>query len=184
MKWTIASCLAAAGLLHLAACDQSPPPAQETAAAPSADAAALPADLFVAVEPAPARSVADVKADLDAGRDVVITGRIGGRKNPFVDGAAIFLLADTSMKACNELHGDTCPTPWDYCCEPRDSLAAKTATVQVVDDEGKPLRLNLAGEHGLDPLTVVTITGDVVPRDNTDTLLINARRIHVHRQES
>ncbi len=139
----------------------------------------LPANLFMAEAPKDAMSVAEAKADADASGEVVVRGRIGGRKEPFVDGAAVFLLADASMKACNELHGDGCKTPWDYCCEPRDSLAAKTATVQVVGEDGKPLRVGLEEEGGLEPLATVVVVGEIAKRGDSGVLVINARRIHV-----
>jgi hypothetical protein len=140
---------------------------------------ALPADLFAARASAGARNVEDIKKDATATGEVVVRGRIGGRASPFVEGMAVFILADASMKSCDELHGDTCKTPWDYCCEPRDSVAARTATIQVVDAAGKPLRVDLEGKHGMDPLAVLTIVGDVAIRDEGGALVINARKIHV-----
>lgn len=139
----------------------------------------LPDGLFVDTELPDPRGVGELKADTDATGDVVVHGRIGGRVEPFVPGVAMFLLADAEMKTCDELHEDKCPTPWDYCCEPRDSLKAKIATVQIIGDDGKPLRIELAGEHGLEPSAHVTIAGEVAQRDG-GSLVINARKIHVH----
>jgi len=144
--------------------------------------AALPAGLFVDQAPPGSRGVAEIKADAGATGEIVVHGRIGGRVRPFVDGAAVFLLADTGMKTCADLHGDACKTPWDYCCEPRDSLAARTATVQIVDAEGQPLRIDLDGRHGMSPLAEVTVAGEVAHRDG-GSLVINARKIHVKRLE-
>jgi hypothetical protein len=146
--------------------------------AASVERITLPPDLFVDQAPAGARGVGALRADASANGRVVLQGRIGGRVEPFVDGAAVFLLADKSMKACNELPGDGCPTPWDYCCEPRDSLAAKTATVQVVDADGKPLRVGLEGRNGLKPAAELTIAGEVAQRES-GSLVINARKIYV-----
>jgi len=155
---------------------------QRSATSARTRVAALPAGLFVDEAPSGGRSVADLKADKRATGEVVIHGRIGGRKQPFVDGAAVFLLADAGMKSCAELHGDACRTPWDYCCEPRESLAAKTATIQIVGADGKPLRADLAGQQGMSPLAELTIAGEVAQRDG-GTLVINARTIHVKRGE-
>ena len=141
-------------------------------------AATLPSDLFVDQAPPDARSVADLKADTSATGEVVVYGRVGGRVKPFVDHAAVFLLADTSMKSCDQLHGDACTTPWDYCCEPRDSLTAKTATIQILGDDGKPLRVDLNGQAGISPLAELTIAGEIAQRDG-GSLVINARKIHV-----
>src|SRR5262245_47846656 len=44
---------------------------------------------------------------------VVVVGRIGGRKNPWIKGTAAFSIVDRSKRACNEIPGDTCKTPWD-----------------------------------------------------------------------
>ena len=174
--FTATACLG----LALTACEQEQA-ATETPAATSAKTtlSALPAGLFVSTPPAGARGVGEVKADATATGEVVIHGRLGGRKEAFVNGVAVFLLADASMKSCNELHADSCPTPWDYCCEPRESLSAKTATIQVVGPDGKPVRTSLEGQHGLTPLTEVTVAGTVALRDDAGTLVINANRIHV-----
>ena len=112
----------------------------------------------------------------------------GGRerfamRRPFVNGAAVFLLADASMKSCDELHGDGCRTPWDYCCEPRESLAAKIATIQIIDADGRPLRMSLTGRHGLAPLAEITVLGEIAQRSDSGTLVINARKIHVKARE-
>jgi len=153
---------------------------ERTSASIPRDASALPAGLFIYDVPPGARSVAEVKAEVKNPGEVVVHGRIGGRREPFVDGAAVFLLADTGMKTCAELHGDTCPTPWDYCCEPRESLTAKTATIQVIGDDGKPLGVDLKGRQGLEPMAEVTVVGEIQTRVDASALLINARRVYVH----
>jgi hypothetical protein len=127
--------------------------------------------------------VAELKADNTETGEVILHGRIGGRAEPFVKGAAVFLLADTSMKACNELHGDACKTPWDYCCEPRESLASKILTIQIVGPDGRPLRLGLRGMHGLEPLTRLTIAGEIADRADGGVLIVNARKIHVAEEQ-
>lgn len=168
---------AVAGLI--VGCEQKTAAPQEQTAQPAtAAAAALPAGLFVATAPDGARGVHELKADADAQQEVVVHGRIGGSRAPFVDGVAVFLLADSDMKSCAEEPGDQCPTPWDYCCEPRDSLTANTLTVQVVGADGKPLRLSLDGQHGLKPLQEITVVGDVALRDG-QALVVNAKRIYI-----
>ncbi len=171
--------LACAGLT-LTGCEQKQNETKKPADASAEQAAsALPPELFVSEAPSGARSVGEVKADASAGGDVVIHGRIGGRKRPFVDGVAMFLLADVGMKPCDQLHGDDCPTPWDYCCEPRESLHAKTATIQVVGPDGKPLRERIKGAHGLKALVEIVVAGKIAQRDDSGTLVINADKIYV-----
>jgi hypothetical protein len=98
----------------------------------------------------------------------------------FVEGAAVFALIDSSVKSCDQLPGNTCRTPCDYCCEPPDVLKATTATIQLVDDDGKPQRVRMNGQRGLKPLAELTIAGEVASRDASGSLVINARRIHIH----
>ena len=58
-----------------------------------------------------------MRADAQDGDKVVVVGRIGGDVNPWVKGRAAFSLVDNSIRACSDIPGDSCPTPWDYCCE-------------------------------------------------------------------
>lgn len=141
--------------------------------------AVLPDDLFVDEAPAGARGVGEVKADADVTGEIVVTGRIGGRPKPFVEGAAVFVIADAKLAACSDRPGDSCPVPWDYCCEPQEERLANMATVRIVGEDGKPLSMSLAGKHGLDPLATVTVVGEIQPRSDTSVLVIDARRIHV-----
>lgn len=139
---------------------------------------ALPADLFASKPIANARGVAEVKSDETASGDVVITGRVGGRAEPFVDGAAVFILTDSALKSCDQIHGDKCQQPWDYCCETRESLIAHTATIRVTDADGKPIPLNIKDERGLSPLATVTIAG-TISTNKDNQLVIDAKQIYV-----
>lgn len=136
--------------------------------------------IFVDTVPAGAQGVAELKKNAVENSDVVIRGRIGGRAQPFVDGAAVFVLTDSSLKSCDQLHGDACKTPWDYCCETPESIAANTLTVQIVGDDGKPLRESVRGTHGLDRLKEIVVAGKIASRDESGgTIVINASRIAV-----
>lgn len=180
MTPVIALGMIAMAVVAVAGCEREEN-AGETAVKPTAQKAAaeLPDALFVELAPDGARSIAEVKADTEASGRVVVKGRIGGRKNLFVDGAAIFLLADTSMKSCKDRDKDKCATPWDYCCEPPDSLNAKVATVQIVGDDGRPLRVDIQGRDGLEPLATIVVSGEIVRQSGSGALVINAEHIHV-----
>ncbi len=167
-------------VLSTGGCDRHSKEAARATTAASTNAATLPLDLFAPAAPTGARPVSEVKADANASGDVIVHGRIGGRRDPFVKHAAMFLLADSGLKPCNELHGDSCPTPWDYCCESREAIAAGTATVQVLGNDGKPLAIGVKGRQGLDPLAKVTVAGEIMPRGDTGVLVINAKQIFVH----
>lgn len=156
----------------------------ERAAAPTAQstspaASALPAELWLAAEPAEAVSVRAVKLEAAAGREVAVRGRIGGRKDPFVTGSAVFLLVDKALPTCNERHADACPTPWDYCCEAREDVLASSATVQVVGGDGQPLKVGLQGQHGLVPGAEVVVKGQVAAAEKDGTLVLTARGVYV-----
>jgi len=157
---------ALAATFLLSGCDRTPAQSGGNTAKPKGTTVApLPAGLLVNVEPANAKGVEAVKADAAVGREVVLRGRIGGRVEPFVAERAVFIVADPDMATCKDLHGDGCPTPWDYCCEPKDHLLAATATLRIVGPDGQPLKLNLRGQHGLDPLALVTVAGKVSQMD-------------------
>ncbi len=180
----VLSIISGVALFALSGCEQSansaPPgkPAREPASKPAAAAeSALPAGLWLTQEPADAKPVADVKKAATAGQEIVVSGRIGGGKDPFVTGRAMFTLADRSLPSCVEKHGPGCETPWDYCCEPKDLLHASTLTVQVTGADGKPLKVGLMDVHGLKPLAEVFVTGKVSSAG--DNVVVAARGIYV-----
>ncbi len=77
--------------------------------------AGLPANLLLAAKPDGAKDVFDAKQAAKEGDTIVIRGKIGGSKDPFVDGRAVFTLADpTKIIECSKREGDTCTTPEDY----------------------------------------------------------------------
>ena len=103
------------------------------------------------LEKAPQRAaeVAATRKDAKDQQEVVVVGRVGGRKSPWVKNAAAFSIVDRSMKACNERPGDTCPTPWDFCCEA--DLPKSTVLVLIQDADGKLIKKDareLLGREG------------------------------------
>jgi len=146
----------------LAACDRGKPAGGKAPQVSAGIPAALPPGLFLAAAPADARDIKDAKGALKAGDKVVLVGRIGGSEEPFVAERAIFTIVDRRVKACGEGTAmDSCKTPWDYCCEPVDSITANSATIQVVGPEGQPVKAELNGVRGLKPLATVTVIGTV-----------------------
>lgn len=164
-------------LLGLSACEKQ----QGTSAAPASStsaSAALPGTLFLASAPAEAMGVKAAKAGAKPGDKVVLVGRVGGSKEPFVPGRAVFTVVDTAVKSCADNPEDTCTTPWDYCCESRDEITANAATVQVTGADGQPLKAGLEGVHGLKGLSVVTVVGTVAQAEGPN-LLVRAEGIHI-----
>ena len=100
------SCVGMLGLIA-GGCRDGADQSETPGAGGSADAAvALAPDLFLEEAPPDAQDLETVKGGAAVGDDVVIRGRIGGRVEPFVQGRAIFMLADTRMPTCAQRHGD------------------------------------------------------------------------------
>ena len=167
--------LVSAGLLVVGCDDPAPTPSTSSPTTPAA-AEGLPSGLMLTAAPAEAKDVLALKG-AKAGDEVVLRGKIGGRAEPFVEGRAVFQVVDAGLKSCKDIPGDTCATPWDYCCEPE--VNQKSASVQVVGADGKPLRTGLKGVGGLQPLSEVTIKGTVVQAGEAGPVLVNATGIHV-----
>jgi hypothetical protein len=153
---------------------QSPGP-QQQAAAP---ADAIPAGLILAQAPEKAADVLALKG-AKAGDEVVFHGKVGGRVAPFVDGRAVFQVVDASIQSCADMPDEHCPTPWDYCCEA--DVSKKSASIQVVGPDGKPLRASLKGVGGMKELSDVTIKGTVAKAGEAGPVIVNATGIYVKR---
>ncbi len=166
--------LALVGLapLTLTACEKPAPSASATTGIDPEPIAWLLTDA-----PADPVTVADIKPTAAEGDAVVLRARIGGRKDPITPGAGVFVVMDPTVPSCDQIPGDSCPTPWDYCCEPRDSLIANSATVQLVDAEGRPIAADLAAA-GLGPLDEIVIVGTVAERASPQALMIRATGVH------
>ena len=122
-------------------------------------------------------SVSHAKAQAAEGETIVIRGRIGGRRDPISTDAATFILVDVAIPSCDQIPGDNCPTPWDYCCEPSESMMAGTAAVQIVDETGHVRHVDLK-KFGIKPLDTVIVTGTVAARPNPQTLVIKGHTLH------
>lgn len=170
-RWVVA-------ILLLSGCDRTPSKSTADTTGGGASAEALPQSLFVADAPPEALEVAAAKQSRTVGDVVVVRGRIAGAREPFVDGRAIFTLADFSLPVCSDNPDDKCPTPWDYCCEPKDRVAAHTLTVQVVGPDSKPLKTGFRDAGGLRPMAEVVVKGAVAARQGA-SFVINASALHV-----
>ena len=121
-----------------------------------------------------------LKPVAEIGASITIEGKIMGSDQPFVEGRAVMLVGDeATIESCDVLPDDPCKTPWDVCCVDPKTVLAGTATVQVVDDAGKPLAEGLKGVGGLTELSKVRVTGTVAPGSNKDVLVVNASAIQV-----
>jgi hypothetical protein len=153
-----------------AGCGKTNPPAAQ---GPSADGAKF----LLAEEPAGAVPVKAVREAAKDGDEVAIVGRIGGTAKPWVPGRAGFQIVDPSFQPCNEKPGDTCPTPWDYCCDPKEELVKGMATVKVVDAGGQTVPVDARELLGLKELETVVIRGRA-KRDDQGNLTVLAAGVH------
>jgi hypothetical protein len=114
------------------------------------------------------------------GDNVLLSGLVMGVLNPFVEGRAVFVLGDeATITPCDAMPTDHCPTPWDACCDPKQVLAEGTATIQVLDDNGKPAHISLKGMNGLSELSRVTVSGVVAENSTPEAFIVNASAIHI-----
>lgn len=130
----------------------------------------------MAEQPKEAADVKAIRHDAKDQDDVTVVGRIGGRVNPWIKGAAAFSIVDRSLKPCNEIEGDTCKTPWDYCCEA--DLAKATVLVMFVDGDGKLVKQDARELLGVKELDTLFIQGKA-KRDKQGNLTIMASKVFV-----
>jgi hypothetical protein len=124
--------------------------------------------------PAQTVAVAAAKKDTKDGDNVAVVGRV----KDFVDGHAVFTVMDGKVSACSDHPGDKCPTPWDYCCETKETISANSATVKIVGDGTDALKGNLQGVNSLDHLTTVVAEGKA-QRDAAGNLTVLASKVYV-----
>jgi len=152
-------------------------PAGESAAPPviAVDAARY----LLPAEPADPQHVIAARTASQDQDAVVVVGRIGGSRNPWVQGRAAFSIVDCSLKACSDIPGDKCPVPWDYCCA-LDKLPTATALVKIVDEQGQLLRTDARQLLDLAELQTVVVRG-TAQRDDAGNLTVLASRIFVRK---
>jgi hypothetical protein len=131
-------------------------------------------------EPEDAQDVVAVRKKAKNAEDVVVVGRIGGRKTPWVKGAAAFSIVDATITACSEIPGDRCPTPWDFCCEA--DLPSKTVLVTFVDEAGKIVKKDARALLKVKELQTVVVKGKV-KRDVTGNVSILASSLFVREEK-
>jgi hypothetical protein len=127
-------------------------------------------------EPDAAIDVLALRADAKDQQDVVVVGRIGGRRDPWIKGTAAFPIVDRSLRPCNEIPGDTCETPWDYCCE--TNLAEATALVRLVDASGATIKQNPKELLNLKELQTVVVKGKA-KRDDEGNVTVLVSQLHI-----
>jgi hypothetical protein len=137
-------------------------------------------EVLVDKEPEGAVDVQALRKNAKDKEDVVVVGRIGGRANPWIKGMAAFPIVDRSLKPCNEIEGDMCKTPWDYCCE--SNLPQSTVLIMLVDENGKTVKQDPRAYLGVKELQTVVVAGKA-KRDKAGNITVLASKIHVRPKE-
>ncbi len=179
---TRTTCLLLATAVLLVSCDKksAPPAAGVSASGPSPELATV----LAASPKGEAASIAAIRTTAKPGDEITVSGRIMGSKKPFVDGRAAFILGDPDvLTACNEVPGDECESPWDACCDSPEDKKRATATIQIVDANGRVLKEPIEGVGGLQNLSKVTVTGKVAEGSSADLLIVNASAIGLIKPE-
>lgn len=122
-------------------------------------------------------SVTEAKKKNRIGEKLVIDGFIGGQKRPFASNRASFILADLSLETCDVIPGDSCPTPWDVCCEDRKVVLGATMNIQFLDKNGSLIHGTAEGVQDLKPGLKIRIHGKVSDKSLPESMVLNAEFI-------
>lgn len=164
--------------LLFSGCSNSEQP--EAGAAAVAEPTVDLAGVFVREAPEGPVELIQARSSLQPGDAVTVRGRIGGARDVFVDGFAVFVLTDNQVRFCNETGDDACDTPWDACCEDDTLLSAGRALVQIpADGTDQPVRESLRDRFKLEPLKTVVVKGTVAGVSTPEAFIINADEIFV-----
>lgn len=161
--------------LAIAGCSKNSTTTSSTSSAAVVDGSKF----ILASEPKGGKDVIQVRQAAKEGEEIVIVGRIGGSESPWVNGRAAFSIVDPSLKACSDIPGDACKTPWDYCCE-TDKLPKSTALVQFVDESGSPVKSDARELLNVKELQTVVISGKA-KRDPEGNLTVQAKKMYVRK---
>ena len=126
-------------------------------------------------------AIPPVKKTAIPGQAVTLNGKVMGTMHPFVKNRAVMIIGDEATIVSCDMMGDDdhCQTPWDVCCEDKEKIQAGTATIQVVDENGQPVRAGLKGVGGLKELSKVRVSGVVDKGSSPGLLIVNAEAIEV-----
>ena len=171
--------LAAAIIISAIGCDQR----SEDNSLPSTSIVSIPESVLLKTKPEGSVSISQARNSAKPGDTIVVSGEIGGRKNDtFSPTLSTFFLADSdAIMNCIKKHGsDGCPTPWDYCCEPKEKVIASIAFIQFKSQEiGKVATQSFRGWNGLKELSQVTIKGTVDSTSSPNAIIINLEGIYI-----
>ena len=133
--------------------------------------------IILANEPDQAVSLTQAKSMLTEESDIVLLGRVGsGQLDPFEKGSASFVLSE----ALADDHGDDDGHDASDCpfCK-RRAAEAPIATVELQDDNGKPIAVSADKLLGLTKGQTVVVQGRGIYLADVDTLQIKAGKLFI-----
>jgi hypothetical protein len=132
---------------------------------------------MLAEEPDDAVGVIAARETAKDGDPIVVVGRIGGAKDPWIDGRAAFMLLDASIVVVADgtagADGQIC---MEDCCA--SQRADSTTLVKVVDENGKLLAVDARKLLGVSQDDVVVLRG-TVSKDDAGNFIVLANGVHV-----
>ena len=173
--------LALALIVTLSGCDQAAPPSPKASGGDKSVAATskLPDNVLLTEAPVQPTPVSKLRSSAKEGDEVIMRVVVGGRVKPFVNNRAVMTVVDAGLHNVCTQPGDPCKTKWDYCCTAPEELQPHLATVQIVDNRGRPLPVDLAASSKIKPMSTLVIKGKVGPRLDPAALVVNASGIFV-----
>ncbi len=120
----------------------------------------LPAGLFLKRRRQTPSGVSEARKTAEEGKPIVMRGRIGGTAKPIAEKYAMFLITDVSIGLCKDGCAGLLPSA-------SRAVMSNMATVQVVDNSGRPLKVPIEGIDGLKPLVEVVVKGIVAKAGTT-----------------
>ena len=165
--------------LMLTSCGGKDKQPENTTVPDSASSRALDS-ILLSEAPEGAVSITTARQNPIPGTKVILSGKVMGNANPIIQSRALLTLGDPAkITSCDLIPGDECKTPWDVCCADPDIVNASIATIQVLDENGQPIKAGLRGIGGLRELSTLIIVGEVAEASNENNFLVNATGIHV-----
>ena len=134
-------------------------------------------NFIIASEPGKSVSLTEAKTMLTEEADIILFGRVGsGKLDPFEKGKASFVLSEAPAgdhENDNEHDASECP----FC--KRRAAEAPIASIEFLDESGKPIAISADKLLGLKIGQTVVIQGRGIYVPDLDTLQINASKLFV-----
>jgi hypothetical protein len=174
------SCITLAFMLHIVVSGCGHPSAMGESDKSQPAASIDTSKYLLSEEPDGAMGVIAAREEAKNNDEIVLVGRIGGRRDPWVDGCAAFMLIDASLSvvADGAMDGDS-EVCLDDCCA--SQRAGGTTLVKVVDDHGRVLGIDARKLLDANENDMVVVSCRVNRDDETESFSVIADGVYVRR---